>query len=107
MLRICLACFVISRYQGVIKKSLFDFDTNLLKENICFLTNWIYSYFSGYDGVPIESLQGLDLNSDTTITTYHPDNTFVHTHSPKLPKDLPEPPMDINNQVAAWYDTDL
>ena len=63
---------------------------------------------SGYDGVPIESLQGLDLNSgnDTSISTYNHDPVIVNTPT-LLPKDLPEPPIDTNNPVAAWYDTDL
>merc|ERR1712051_400111 len=91
---------------------------------------------SGYDGLPIEAMQGLDINSS------HPGSTYGHigdhggsgsgggggldtnTNTP-LPHQLtnqpsegtgaeyhdqdgtvPQPPND-NNQVAAWYDTDL
>ena len=61
--------------------------------------------FSGYDGVPIESLQGLDLNSGND-NIYNPDPIIVNTPI-LLHKDLPEPPIDTNNPVAAWYDTDL
>ena len=48
LLRICLACFIIPRYHtmlSVIKlkvallKTLFDFDTNLFGEMICFESN--------------------------------------------------------------------
>merc|ERR1719188_1873561 len=90
---------------------------------------------SGYDGLPIEQMQGLDINSS------HPGSTYGHigehgggsagggldtnTNTPlphqqlnNQPNDgtgseyheqdgsVPQPPND-NNQVAAWYDTDL
>ena len=95
----------------------------------------IYSNVPGYDGLPIESMQGLDINSS------HPGSTYGHigehggsagggpletnTNTPLPHQQLtnqpsegtgadyheqdgsvPQPPND-NNQVAAWYDTDL
>ena len=62
------------------------------------------SFFSGYDGLPVESMQGLDLNSGA-------DSTYggAGDHgspSQEYEQDVPQPPND-NNQVAAWYDTDL
>lgn len=78
-----------------------------------------YIFFSslrfalGYDGLPIDSaMQGLDLNSHHGGSTYnnatdstsnnHNDNNYEN----ESVQDLPAPPTD-NNQVAAWYDTDL
>merc|ERR1712096_234465 len=88
---------------------------------------------SGYDGLPVESMQGLDINSS------HPGSTYGHIGdhggsgsggggghdtNPNTPLphqqlqnqagnefqdqdgSVPQPPND-NNQVAAWYDTDL
>merc|ERR1712073_255476 len=42
----------------------------------------------GYDGLPVEEMQGMDMGQQ---------------HFEDMP---PAPPQD-NNQVAAWYDTDL
>ncbi|XP_034239468.1 armadillo segment polarity protein isoform X1 [Thrips palmi] len=70
----------------------------------------------GYDAIPIESLQGLDIGSHHGAggsgSTYGPmdDAMDVGQNSADLDFDhldeLPQPPQD-NNQVAAWYDTDL
>nr|CAD7397106.1 unnamed protein product [Timema poppensis] len=72
-------------------------------------------YQQGYDQIPIDSMQGLEIGShhggggsnygpmDTMDVVGGPDSTtlnFDHLD------ELPQPPQD-NNQVAAWYDTDL
>lgn len=69
-----------------------------------------YSH-SGYDGLPIESMQGLDISS-------HPGSTYGAVDGGDHPtvemggsevnfdQEVPPPPQD-NHQVAAWYDTDL
>jgi catenin beta 1 len=71
----------------------------------------------GYDQIPIDSMQGLEIGSHHGAggaggSTYGPmdamdvggpdssDLNFEHLD------ELPQPPQD-NNQVAAWYDTDL
>jgi len=60
---------------------------------------------SGYDGVPVEELEGMGINS-------HPGSTYGQVQDMDMgghhfeTSDLPQPPQD-NNQVAAWYDTDL
>jgi catenin beta 1 len=71
----------------------------------------------GYDQIPIDSMQGLEIGSHHGAgggggSTYGPidamdvggpdssDLNFDHLD------ELPQPPQD-NNQVAAWYDTDL
>ncbi|XP_039292968.1 armadillo segment polarity protein isoform X2 [Nilaparvata lugens] len=61
-------------------------------------------YQPGYDQIPVDSMQGLDLGSQHD-SNYSPmevgaDLDFDHLD------ELPQPPQD-NNQVAAWYDTDL
>lgn len=63
--------------------------------------------FSGYDTIPLDSMQGLDINSQggsnygTAMDVMsNPLDEFSHLD------ELPQPPTD-NNQVAAWYDTDL
>ncbi|XP_071743465.1 armadillo segment polarity protein [Lepeophtheirus salmonis] len=55
---------------------------------------------NGYDGIPVESMQGLDINS-------HPGSTYgpVGGSDNRDQDPIPNPPQD--NQVAAWYDTDL
>jgi catenin beta 1 len=81
----------------------------------------IFSCFNhvcvGYDQIPIDSMQGLEIGSHHGAgggggSTYGPidamdvggpdssDLNFDHLD------ELPQPPQD-NNQVAAWYDTDL
>merc|ERR1711934_510713 len=47
----------------------------------------------GYDGVPVDEMEGMGIGS-------HPGSTYGQV------QDMPQPPQD-NNQVAAWYDTDL
>ncbi|EEB09826.1 Armadillo segment polarity protein, putative [Pediculus humanus corporis] len=63
----------------------------------------------GYDTLPIDSMQGLEIDSHGPGSNYGPlgdvggDSTaldFDHLD------DLPQPPQD-NHQLAAWYDTDL
>jgi len=59
----------------------------------------------GYDGLPVDGIQGLDIGS-------HPGSTYGQVQDMDMgdqmnyDSDLPQPPQD-NNQVAAWYDTDL
>lgn len=66
--------------------------------------------FVGYDQVPVDSMQGLDIGSHHGGSTYGPmDAMDVGGPGSDLNFDLdplPQPPQD-NNQVAAWYDTDL
>lgn len=55
---------------------------------------------SGYDTIPVE-LQRLEIGAmDAMDVSAEPDLNFDPMN------DLPTPPQD-NNQVAAWYDTDL
>jgi catenin beta 1 len=63
-------------------------------------------FFSGYDGVPVESLQGLDLNSHHSSTYGGGGGMDDGEDSDYDQERIPNPPSD-NNQVAAWYDTDL
>jgi len=58
----------------------------------------------GYDGLPVEEMQGMGINSHPG-STYGPiqDMDMGQQHFEDMP---PAPPQD-NNQVAAWYDTDL
>jgi len=62
-------------------------------------------YGQGYDGLPVDGMQGLDIGS-------HPGSTYGQIQDMDVgdqmnyDSDLPPPPQD-NNQVAAWYDTDL
>jgi len=58
----------------------------------------------GYDGLPVEEMQGMGINSHPG-STYGPvqDMDMGNNHFEDMP---PAPPQD-NNQVAAWYDTDL
>ena len=97
-----------------------------------------HGYFillAGYDGLPIESMQGLDINSSgnfndsdlrnvdqANYVNYNPNNNintrninnsdieppYVNTSQSTQNNEppLPNPPSD-SNQVAAWYDTDL
>merc|ERR1740123_873340 len=62
----------------------------------------------GYDGIPVDGMQGLDIGS-------HPGSTYgggpvqdmdMDGSDLNFGNDMPQPPQD-NNQVAAWYDTDL
>jgi len=92
------------------------------------------SRFAGYDGIPVESMQGLDINSSTNL--YNDNNLtsdFVNFETNVQSKGAnstdpsdPETPLLVNNprralpnlprstqnenstsQLAAWYDTDL
>merc|ERR1712088_654700 len=59
----------------------------------------------GYDGVPVDEMEGMGIGS-------HPGSTYGQVQDMPMEGDLmgdgdmPQPPQD-NNQVAAWYDTDL
>lgn len=74
----------------------------------------ILSYFflhSGYDTLPIDSMQGLEIGGETgQINNPTSPMDFGEMDASELTFDhldaLPSPPQD-NNQVAAWYDTDL
>ncbi|BES97248.1 Armadillo segment polarity [Nesidiocoris tenuis] len=67
----------------------------------------------GYDQIPVDSMQGLDIGSQhdsnygpmdvTTADLAFDTLDELPTQQQQLP---PHPPQD-NNQVAAWYDTDL
>ena len=61
---------------------------------------------SGYDGVPVESLQALDLNSHHS-STYGGVGMDDAEDSDYDQERIPNPPADNNQQLAAWYDTDL
>ncbi|XP_076377294.1 armadillo isoform X2 [Megalopta genalis] len=61
----------------------------------------------GYGQIPVDSMQGLEIGGgstygamDTMDVAHEGDLSFDHL------EELPAPPQD-NNQVAAWYDTDL
>lgn len=57
----------------------------------------------GYDGLPVEEMQGMGINS-------HPGSTYGPVHDMDMGtnfEDMPPAPPQDNNQVAAWYDTDL
>merc|ERR1719400_1279007 len=59
----------------------------------------------GYDGVPVDEMEGMGIGS-------HPGSTYGQVQDMPMEGDfmgdgdMPQPPQD-NNQVAAWYDTDL
>merc|ERR1719285_350398 len=59
----------------------------------------------GYDGVPVDEMEGMGIGS-------HPGSTYGQVQDMPMEgdfmgdQDMPQPPQD-NNQVAAWYDTDL
>ncbi|XP_015123265.1 armadillo segment polarity protein isoform X1 [Diachasma alloeum] len=66
-----------------------------------------YQPQAGYDQIPIDSMQGLEIGGGSTYgamdamdVAHEGDLSFDHL------AELPAPPQD-NNQVAAWYDTDL
>merc|ERR1712227_927373 len=57
----------------------------------------------GYDGIPVEEMQGMGINS-------HPGSTYGPVQDMDMGghfEDMPPAPPQDNNQVAAWYDTDL
>ncbi|RXG72511.1 Armadillo segment polarity protein [Armadillidium vulgare] len=71
------------------------------------------NYQAGFDHVPVDSMQGLDIGSQHggPGSNYGPiDQLDIPPgHHPDLTYDQqvpPQPPRD-NNQMAAWYDTDL
>jgi len=63
----------------------------------------------GYDGLPVEELQGMGIGSHPGSTYGQVQDMDMGGHQGDLghfDTDMPQPPQD-NNQVAAWYDTDL
>lgn len=80
----------------------------------------IFRFCPGYDTLPIDSMQGLDIgNGPASAAAGDPNNLGVAPNSPygmdmdvgeigagELLEAMPSPPHD-NSQVAAWYDTDL
>ncbi|KAE8573655.1 armadillo segment polarity protein isoform X1 [Halyomorpha halys] len=62
-------------------------------------------YQPGYDQIPVDSMQGLDLGSQHD-SNYGPMDVGPGDLDFDALDELPQPPQD-NNQVAAWYDTDL
>ena len=69
----------------------------------CRFLNFITEIFNilGYDGVPVEAMQALDINEGHYGHAYHNGGSDINYEN-----EVPNPPQD-NNQVAAWYDTDL
>lgn len=70
---------------------------------------FFFKCYVGYDTLPLDSMHGLETNShgggsnygtSMDILSNNPLDEFSHLN------ELPRPPSD-NNQVAAWYDTDL
>lgn len=62
------------------------------------------SHFTGYDQIPIDSMQGLEIGSGFGMDMDIGESEGAGAASADLA--FPEPPHD-NNNVAAWYDTDL
>lgn len=60
--------------------------------------------FAGYDQIPIDSMQGLEIGSGFGMDMDIGETEGAGAASADLA--FPEPPHD-NNNVAAWYDTDL
>lgn len=60
--------------------------------------------FPGYDQIPIDSMQGLEIGSGFGMDMDIGEAEEAGAASADLA--FPEPPHD-NNNVAAWYDTDL
>jgi len=63
----------------------------------------------GYDGLPVEELQGMGIGSHPGSTYGQVQDMDMGGHQGDMghfDTDMPQPPQD-NNQVAAWYDTDL
>lgn len=59
---------------------------------------------SGYDQIPIDSMQGLEIGSSFGMDMDIGETEGAGAASADLA--FPEPPHD-NTNVAAWYDTDL
>lgn len=62
---------------------------------------------TGYDShqLPIDSMQGLEIGGSTS--PYGMDMDVGEIRAGELLEALPSPPPHDNNQLAAWYDTDL
>ena len=88
----------------------------IIKKKFCL--NWI---FPGYDSIPIDPMEGLEIESQVPNTSFDPMD--VGDSGPidfdNLDADLPPPPPppttttttttqdNQNNPLAGWYDTDL
>lgn len=77
----------------------------------------VLSQLTGYDTLPIDSMQGLEIGGGSNgppggapTSPYTMDMDVGEMDASELTFDhldaMPSPPQD-NNQVAAWYDTDL
>lgn len=77
--------------------------------SIVLTLKWFYLYYLlGYDQIPLD-MQGLEIESHgggngSTYGTL--DAMDVGSAANFDPIEIPTPPQE-NNQVAAWYDTDL
>lgn len=76
-----------------------------------FIFHWQFSFptnIIGYDTLPIDSLQGLEIGGGGGCPTspYAMDMDVGEIGASELLEAMPSPPHD-NSQVAAWYDTDL
>lgn len=66
--------------------------------------------FSGYDGIPIDSMQGLDISSSQNTYDQVDNSRFTGGGNNSFYAESNE---DVNtsrnnaSQIAAWYDTDL
>jgi len=60
----------------------------------------------GYDGVPIDEMQGMGIGSHPGSTYGQVQDINMDNGDINFDQEMPQPPQD-NNQVAAWYDTDL
>jgi len=60
----------------------------------------------GYDGVPVDEMQGMGIGSHPGSTYGQVQDMDMANGDLNFDQDMPQPPQD-NNQVAAWYDTDL
>jgi len=64
------------------------------------------SSYQGYDGVPVDEMQTMGIGSHPGSTYGQVQDMDMANNDMNFDQDMPQPPQD-NNQVAAWYDTDL
>lgn len=84
---------------------LLSFNPHKLTRYNTFIANkLIRVWFTGYDQIPIDSMQGLEIGSGFGMDMDIGETEGAGAASTDLV--FPEPPHD-NNNVAAWYDTDL
>lgn len=75
-----------------------------------FVLSFVFNFVGGgFDHVPVDSMQGLEIGSQQ----HGPPSNYGQMDIGHRPDDVsfdqappPQPPRD-NNQMAAWYDTDL